>query len=248
MADNEEILDYEEEDVHEEPQVQTAVDEGKKGYVGVHSSGFKDMLLRPEIVRAVPFVSRAPGLIHHDANRSEPSQIVDSSIRLRVRAIFVAITCADSLTPPVSSSPARVHPQRDGRHGHLVPGEVRYGQNGRVRPRHLAAARPQGGRGFCAGAVPHAGAGVPGKLPTRPPFAPACALFRLFLQICAEFERFAKHMPNVKIGNFFGGLPIKTNVELLKSTNCPNIVVGTPGRIKQVCSHGFAALFLFSQC
>ena len=55
----------------------------------------------------------------------------------------------------------------------------------------------------------------------------------LLLQICAEFDRFAKHMPNVKTANFFGGLPIQTNVQLLK-TACPNIVVGTPGRIKQV--------------
>jgi hypothetical protein len=41
MADNEEILDYEEEDVNEEPQAQAAGDQAKKGYVGVHSSGFK---------------------------------------------------------------------------------------------------------------------------------------------------------------------------------------------------------------
>jgi ATP-dependent RNA helicase UAP56/SUB2 len=60
-----------------------------------------------------------------------------------------------------------------------------------------------------------------------------CHTRELAYQICAEFERFAKHMPNVKIGNFFGGLPIKQQQELLK-TNCPNVVVGTPGRIKQL--------------
>ena len=53
------------------------------------------------------------------------------------------------------------------------------------------------------------------------------------LQICAEYERFKKAMPTVKVGNFFGGLPVKTQREELKA-GAPNIVVGTPGRVKQV--------------
>lgn len=52
-------------------------------------------------------------------------------------------------------------------------------------------------------------------------------------QICHEFERFSKRMRGIKIANFFGGLPIADNKELLKKET-PNIVVGTPGRIKQV--------------
>lgn len=57
---------------------------------------------------------------------------------------------------------------------------------------------------------------------------PACVL-----QICAEYERFKKAMPTVKVGNFFGGLPVKTQREELKA-GAPSIVVGTPGRVKQV--------------
>ena len=53
------------------------------------------------------------------------------------------------------------------------------------------------------------------------------------LQICHEFERFSTYMPNVRVGNFFGGLPIKQQIEQLKS-NTPHAVVGTPGRLKQV--------------
>ena len=53
------------------------------------------------------------------------------------------------------------------------------------------------------------------------------------LQICAEYERFKKAMPTVKVGNFFGGLPVKTQREELKA-GAPSIVVGTPGRVKQV--------------
>ena len=30
-----------------------AADAGKKGYVGIHSTGFKDFLLKPELLRAI---------------------------------------------------------------------------------------------------------------------------------------------------------------------------------------------------
>lgn len=56
------------------------------------------------------------------------------------------------------------------------------------------------------------------------------------MQICREFERFGKPL-GVKVGNFFGGMDIKAQRELLKNEDkCPDIVVGTPGRIKQVSS------------
>lgn len=56
-----ELIDYEEE---EETTVQLggaagkdtkeAVDKGvKKGYVGIHSTGFRDFLLKPELLRAI---------------------------------------------------------------------------------------------------------------------------------------------------------------------------------------------------
>ena len=53
------------------------------------------------------------------------------------------------------------------------------------------------------------------------------------MQICHEFERFSTYMPNVRVANFFGGFPIKQQIEQLK-TNPPHAVVGTPGRVKQV--------------
>lgn len=52
-------------------------------------------------------------------------------------------------------------------------------------------------------------------------------------QICHEFTRFSEFMPGVRVANFFGGIDIKKNREELKK-NTPTIVVGTPGRIKQV--------------
>ena len=53
------------------------------------------------------------------------------------------------------------------------------------------------------------------------------------LQICHEFVRFSAFLPAVKVGNFFGGLPLNSQKAMLKD-NTPHIVVGTPGRLKQV--------------
>ena len=58
-------------------------------------------------------------------------------------------------------------------------------------------------------------------------------LCRWLVQICHEFTRFSTYMPAVKVANFFGGIDIKKNRDELKKTP-PQVVVGTPGRIKQV--------------
>ncbi|KAE8718434.1 DEAD-box ATP-dependent RNA helicase 56 [Hibiscus syriacus] len=53
-AYEEELLDYEEEDEKAPDSVSTkAADSAKKGYVGIHSSGFRDFLLKPELLRAI---------------------------------------------------------------------------------------------------------------------------------------------------------------------------------------------------
>lgn len=57
-----------------------------------------------------------------------------------------------------------------------------------------------------------------------------CHTRELAFQISKEYERFSKYMPTIKVGVFFGGLSITNDEKVLKS-NCPHIVVGTPGRI-----------------
>ncbi|KAK3877774.1 hypothetical protein Pcinc_017544 [Petrolisthes cinctipes] len=57
-----------------------------------------------------------------------------------------------------------------------------------------------------------------------------CHTRELAYQIAKEYERFSKYMPSAKVGVFFGGLNIQKDEETLKS-NCPHIVVGTPGRV-----------------
>lgn len=57
-----------------------------------------------------------------------------------------------------------------------------------------------------------------------------CHTRELAFQISKEYERFSKYMPSIKVGVFFGGMTIANDEKVLKS-NCPHIVVGTPGRI-----------------
>ncbi|GFZ08363.1 DEAD/DEAH box RNA helicase family protein [Actinidia rufa] len=54
-AYEEELLDYEEEEDKIPDSVATKVngESAKKGYVGIHSSGFRDFLLKPELLRAI---------------------------------------------------------------------------------------------------------------------------------------------------------------------------------------------------
>ncbi|KAK5825197.1 hypothetical protein PVK06_020004 [Gossypium arboreum] len=54
-AYEEELLDYEEEEEKVPDSVTAKVngEAGKKGYVGIHSSGFRDFLLKPELLRAI---------------------------------------------------------------------------------------------------------------------------------------------------------------------------------------------------
>ncbi|KAK5792756.1 hypothetical protein PVK06_033875 [Gossypium arboreum] len=53
-AYEEELLDYEEEDEKAPDSASTkAADSAKKGYVGIHSSGFRDFLLKPELLRSI---------------------------------------------------------------------------------------------------------------------------------------------------------------------------------------------------
>lgn len=57
-----------------------------------------------------------------------------------------------------------------------------------------------------------------------------CHTRELAYQICQEFLRFSKYLPEVKVKVFFGGIAIEQHRKLL-ATETPNVVVGTPGRI-----------------
>ena len=51
--------------------------------------------------------------------------------------------------------------------------------------------------------------------------------------VCNEFERFSRYLPDIKTKVFYGGVPVAEHKRILKS-ECPHIIVGTPGRILQL--------------
>jgi len=51
--EEDELVDYEEDQTEEANQAKGTENLAKKGYVGIHSTGFKDFLLKPELLRAI---------------------------------------------------------------------------------------------------------------------------------------------------------------------------------------------------
>merc|ERR1712212_1155915 len=171
------LLDYDEEVDQETAPEAAAADKVKaepkkdvKGaYVSIHSSGFRDFLLKPELLRAIVDCGfEHPSEVQHECI---PQAILGMDILCQAKsgmgktAVFVLATLQQ--IEPV-----------DGQVSVLV----------------------------------------------------MCHTRELAFQISKEYERFSKYMPTVKVGVFFGGMPVEKDEEVLQK-NCPRIVVGTPGRI-----------------
>jgi len=179
MADadvNEDLLDYEEEEQTEQT-VETPAEngviakkEGVKGtYVSIHSSGFRDFLLKPEILRSIV-----------DCGFEHPSEVQHECIPQAVLGMDILCQAKSGMGKTavfVLATLQQIEPV-DGQVSVLV----------------------------------------------------MCHTRELAFQISKEYERFSKFVSGIKVGVFFGGLPIVKDEQVLKS-NCPHIVVGTPGRI-----------------
>jgi len=61
-----------------------------------------------------------------------------------------------------------------------------------------------------------------------------CNTRELAYQIKKEIVRFTKYLPNIITECFYGGVPKIDNIKILKGPKKPNIIIGTPGRIKQL--------------
>jgi len=79
-----------------------------------------------------------------------------------------------------------------------------------------------------------------------------CHTRELAYQICHEFERFSTYLPDARVGVVFGGLNIQTQKEAILKDK-PNIIVGTPGRVKAMGKDGSLKLggvrhFILDEC
>jgi len=175
MADDSELLDYEEEQETTETltngDAKAAASKELKGtYVSVHSSGFRDFLLKPELLRAIV-----------DCGFEHPSEVQHECIPQAILSMDVLCQAKSGMGKTavfVLTTLQQLDPSEEGMTRVFV----------------------------------------------------LCHTRELAFQISKEYERFSKYMSGVNVGVFFGGMPIKKDIETLKKTT-PHIVVGTPGRI-----------------
>eukprot|EP01132_Coremiostelium_polycephalum_P009132 gene9132-11189_t len=79
-----------------------------------------------------------------------------------------------------------------------------------------------------------------------------CNTRELAYQICDEFDRFTKYLPNVKTAVIYGGIPVNVHKELIRDKQ-PNIIIGTPGRVLQLATEKSLSLknikhFILDEC
>jgi len=172
----EELPDFDEDETQntkEEPKD----DEGAKkaNYAAIHASGFKDFLLKPELLRAtVECGFEHPSEVQHACI---PQAILGTDILCQAKsgmgktAVFV-LACLQQIDASDKEKAVKV----------LV----------------------------------------------------ICHTRELAYQIKHEFERFAKFFTDVKTAVVYGGIPIAQDKEMLK-TNCPTVMIGTPGRVLALC-------------
>merc|ERR1712054_606557 len=167
----EELLDYEDDEQVAEADKGDGVAK-QKGYVGIHTSGFKDFLLKPELQRAI-----------QDCGFEHPSEVQSECIPQAILGMDVLCQAKSGMGKTavfVLSSLHQLEAKEDSV-GCLV----------------------------------------------------LCHTRELAYQICNEFERFSRYLPDIKTKVFYGGVPVAEHKRILKS-ECPHIIVGTPGRVLQL--------------
>ncbi|OAQ97638.1 hypothetical protein LLEC1_05778 [Akanthomyces lecanii] len=234
MSHEEDLIDYSDEEIGANETANAATKKGelaansnvdKKGsYVGIHSTGFRDFLLKPELLRAIG-----------DCGFEHPSEAKkrNQSWRENVMAREAKQTQDTFLTFPRSTVQQTCIPQA------LLGGDI--------------ICQAKSGLGKTAVFV----------LATLQQVEPVngevsvvvmCHTRELAYQIRDEYNRFSKYMPDIKTGVFYGGTPIKTDMETLKNKDtCPHIIVGTPGRLKALVRDkalrlGSVRIFVLDEC
>ncbi len=101
----------EEEEVQENVADAGKTGQEKKGYVGIHATGFKELMLKPELLQAIT-----------DCGFEHPSEGPFFASR-----DFLFFSLANLVVAACSS--ARVHSPRDPWHGRPLPSKIRNGQD-----------------------------------------------------------------------------------------------------------------------
>ncbi|KAG5520086.1 hypothetical protein PMAC_001162 [Pneumocystis sp. 'macacae'] len=183
MASHDDLIDYEEEEeLPASAGVATVIGTGgavngekkneKKGsYVGIHSTGFRDFLLKPELLRAII-----------DCGFEHPSEVQQVCIPQSILGMDIICQAKSGMGKTAVFVLATLQQIE------AVDGEVSV--------------------------------------------LVQCHTRELAFQIKNEYARFSKYMPDVRTAVFYGGTPVRNDIELLKNKEkCPHIIVATPGRL-----------------
>lgn len=193
-AEDQVLLDYVEEPEDNEIAETEAPKQKDRGYVDVHSSGFRDFLLKPELMKAVADCGfEHPSPVQHECI---PQAILGDDLICQAKsgtgktAVFVIATLQQIEVTPTSDDVIVVV---------------------------------------------------------------MCHTRELAFQIQTEYKRFCKYLPKVRSHVFFGGIPIKQDKAVLKGDEKPHIVIGTPGRVRQLVIEGDLSLdkvkhFVLDEC
>ncbi|KAF9249209.1 hypothetical protein DTO006G1_8299 [Penicillium roqueforti] len=190
----------------------------KKGsYVGIHSTGFRDFLLKGELLRAIT-----------DCGFEHPSEgdmrIIAPEKGQYVFTIYIRLVLWRSCAKPEPMFPTLTYFVEIGARVQQVciPTSI-------LNVDVLCQAKS--GLGKTAVFVLttlHQLEPVPGECQ----ILVMCHTRELAYQIKNEYARFSKYLPDVKTAVFYGGTPIQKDVEILSNKETyPNIVVATPGRL-----------------
>jgi superfamily II DNA/RNA helicase len=165
----------------------------KAQYGSIHSSGFRDFLLKPELLRAIA-----------DCGFEHPSEVQHQCIPQAILSMDVLCQAKSGMGKTavfVLATLQQIQPV-DGQVSVLV----------------------------------------------------LCHTRELAFQISKEYERFSKYMSSVRVGVFFGGVPLQPQIDQLKKpTTAPHIVVGTPGRTldlvrQRALTLKFVKHFILDEC
>ncbi|EGU76118.1 P-loop containing nucleoside triphosphate hydrolase protein [Fusarium oxysporum f. sp. albedinis] len=266
MSHEEDLIDYSDEEIGGNETTATTSN-GKKGelaagnnvdkkgsYVGIHSTGFRDFLLKAELIRAIGDCV----IISPPFKRSSISQARTNGHFFFAIVIFVIVGAvkAGSERRSVSGRNKTTGERRGSPQNHSTVVTIITLQQTCI-PQALL-----GGDIICQ-AKSGLGKTAVFVLATLQQVEPVngevsvvvmCHTRELAYQIRDEYNRFSKYMPDIKTGVFYGGTPIKTDMETLKNKDtCPHIIVGTPGRLKALVRDkalrlGSVRIFVLDEC
>ncbi|KAK7536456.1 P-loop containing nucleoside triphosphate hydrolase protein [Phyllosticta citribraziliensis] len=260
MSHEEDLIDYSDEELNQTEAVATgatgaaANGEQKKGdlsvtgadkkgsYVGIHSTGFRDFLLKQELLRAIT-----------DCGFEHPSEAPPS---LKKRPSISASKAIDR-----EAAPHKILLPRSVGDGSMAASTINLWRLRGIQQ----VAIPQAiiGTDILCQAKSGLGKTAVFVLATLQQLEPVagetavlvlCHTRELAYQIKNEYARFSKYLPDVKTAVFYGGTPMQKDIELLSNKEThPNIIVGTPGRLNALVRDkklrlGNIKMFVLDEC